>query len=111
MIAANAGITDNEKRKNYQMTRGMIFRKCLAYSPCATEYYKDLKSIVNWAKSSDLSGRMITTASMIEKYSSDFNKAEQKRTSKWVGKQIKRIEKAIAKHCKLDANNEITSCK
>ena len=111
MIAANAGITDNDKRKNYQMTRGMIFRKCLAYSPCATEYFQDLRKIVTWAKTSDLAGRMVTTASMIEKYSSDFNKAEQKRTSKWVGKQIKRIEKAIAKHCKLDANNEITSCK
>jgi hypothetical protein len=93
------------------MTRGMIFRKCLAYSPCATEYFKNLRKINTWAKSSDLAGRMITTAGMIEKYSSDFNKAEQKRTSKWVGKQIKRIEKAIAKHCKLDDNKEIISCK
>ena len=47
---------------------------------------------------------------LIKKYSDGYDNAEQVRTSKWVGKQQARIEKAIAKHCELDAQNLVKTC-
>jgi hypothetical protein len=54
---------------------------------------------------------MLETAKLIKKYSDGYDKAEQVRTSKWVGKQQARIEKAIAKNCELDTMGLVTACK
>jgi hypothetical protein len=53
---------------------------------------------------------MITTGKVIKKFTTGYSKAEQTRTSKWVAKRQQQIEQAIAKHCTLDANGQITIC-
>ena len=110
-IAYNAGVTDPAKMTNYQFTRGSLFRKCLAYSPCATLYFQDLQKVSQWATDTKLSNRMIATGTVIKKFTTGYAKAEQTRTSKWVGKRQAQIAKAIAKHCELDENNQIKICK
>ena len=110
LIAYGAGVTDSEKMTDYQLGRGQLFRKCLSYSPCATQYYQNLKQVSQWATDTKLSERMLETGKLIENFSTDYQKAEQKRTSAWVGKQQQRIEKAIQKHCIVE-DNQIKSCK
>ena len=109
-IAYSSGVTDLNKMTNYQFNRGALFRKCLAYSPCATLYFQDLEKVSNWASSTNLSQRMITQSKVTSKFTTGYAKAEQTRTSKWVGKRQAQIAKAIKKHCQLDANQQITSC-
>ena len=53
---------------------------------------------------------MTSTAAMIKKYSDSYDRAEQKRTAEWVGKQQERVVKAISKHCELQ-ENVIQNCK
>jgi hypothetical protein len=67
--------------------------------------------VSQWATDTNLSQRMLETAKLIKKYSDGYDKAEQVRTSKWVGKQQARIEKAIAKNCELDAGGLVLACK
>jgi spore coat protein CotH len=110
LIAANAGVKDSARMTNYQLGRGQLFRKCLAYSPCATLYFQDLQKVSDWATSTKLSERMAATATLIKGFSTTFDKAEQKRTAKWVSKQQARVAKAIAKHCELQ-ENVIQNCK
>ena len=111
MIAYNAGVTDPAKMTNYQLGRGQLFRKCLAYSPCATLYFQDLQKISDWATSTNLPQRMIAQGAVIKKLTNGYSKAEQTRTSNWVLKQQARVAKAIAKHCELDAAGQIKTCK
>ena len=111
LIAANAGVKDSAKMTNYQLGRGQLFRKCLAYSPCKTLYFQNLQKVSQWATDTELSTRMKNTATMIKKFSDAYDKAEQKRTAAWVGKQQARIEKAITKHCTLDTAGLVTACK
>ncbi len=110
MIAYNAGVTDPAKMTNYQLGRGQLFRKCLAYSPCATLYFQDLQKVSDWATATNLSKRMIAQGAVIKKLTNGYSKAEQTRTSNWVTKQQSRVAKAIAKHCEL-TENVIQSCK
>ena len=111
LIAANAGVTDSAKMTNYQLGRGQLFKKCLAYSPCKTQYFQNLQRVSQWATDTGLSGRMTATASMIKKYSDAYEKKEQKRTAAWVGKQQKRVANAIENNCELDASGAIVVCK
>jgi len=111
LIAYGAGVTESDKMTNYQLGRGQLFRKCLTYSPCATTYYQNLQKVSLWATDTKLSDRMLATGELIKKFTTGYHKAEQKRTASWVGKQQLRVQKAIEKHCKLDANQQITSCK
>jgi len=110
LIAANAGVKDSAKMTNYQLGRGQLFRKCLAYSPCKTLYFQNLQKVSQWATDTELSTRMKTTATMIKKFSDAYDKAEQKRTAAWVGKQQKRIASAIKRNCELDASGAIIKC-
>jgi len=111
LIAYGAGVTDSKKMTNYQLGRGQLFRKCLSYSPCKTLYFQKLQQVSQWATDTNLSQRMLETAKLIKKYSDGYDRAEQVRTSKWVGKQQARIEKAIAKNCELDTMGLVTACK
>ena len=110
LIAYGAGVTDTEKMTNYQLGRGQLFRKCLTYKPCATVYYQDLQKLSQWATNTKLSERMLATGKLIKNYTNGYNKAEQKRTSEWVGKQQARIEKVIGGHCRLESDGAISSC-
>ena len=104
LIAYGAGVTESKKMTTYQLGRGQLFWKCLNYSPCKTQYFQNLQQVSQWATDTKLSERMKATASMIKKYSDGYDRAEQKRTAEWVGKQQERIAKAIAKHCELQEN-------
>jgi len=53
---------------------------------------------------------MSATSTLIGKYLSSYQKAEAVRTTKWVGKQIKRVDAAIKRNCKLDAAGAVTKC-
>ena len=107
MIAYSAGVTDPSKMTNYQLGRGQLFRKCLAYSPCATLYFQDLQKVSDWATTTKLSQRMLKTGDTIKALTNGYSKAEQTRTSQWVAKQQENVKKAIAKHC----DSRIQTCK
>ena len=109
-FAYTAGIRDMSKMENYQISRGKLFAKCLHYSPCATLYFQDLQKVSQWAKDNNLSGQMSATRTLIGKYLSSYQKAEAVRTTKWVGKQIKRVDAAIKRNCKLDAAGAVSKC-
>jgi spore coat protein CotH len=111
LIAANAGVKDSAKMTNYQLGRGQLFKKCLAYSPCKTQYFQNLQQVSQWATDSGLSNRMKATATMIKKYSDAYDKAEQKRTAGWVGKQQKRVKEALERNCELDEQGIVVVCK
>jgi hypothetical protein len=96
---------------NYQLGRGQLFRKCLSYSPCKTLYFQKLQQVSAWATETNLSQRMLDTAALIKKYSDGYDRAEQKRTAAWVGKQQQRIQKAIETNCELDEANLVAACR
>lgn len=110
LIAYGAGVTESAKMTNYQLGRGQLFKKCLAYSPCKTLYFQNLQTISQWATDTKLAERMTTASKLLKKFSNGYERAEQKRTAAWVGKQQQRIEKAIAKNCSLDPSGVITNC-
>ena len=109
-IAYNAGVRTPSKMTNYQFTRGALFRKCLAYAPCATLYFQDLAQVSQWATDTHLAKRMIAQGKLIKKFTTGYSKAEQTRTSKWVGKRQAQIIAAIAKHCEKDNSGLISTC-
>jgi hypothetical protein len=109
-IAYNAGVTESSKMTNYQLGRGQLFRKCLAYSPCKTLYFQNLQKVSQWATDSNLAKRMIAQGTVIKKFTNGYSKGEQTRTSKWVAKQQARIASAIKKNCELE-ENVIQICK
>ncbi|MEY4554264.1 MAG: hypothetical protein RL197_691 [Actinomycetota bacterium] len=111
LIAYGAGVTDSKKMTNYQLGRGQLFRKCLSYSPCKTLYFQKLQQLSTWATETNLSQRMLDTAALIKKYSDGYDRAEQKRTAAWVGKQQQRIQKAIETNCELDEANLVAACR
>jgi hypothetical protein len=69
------------------MDRGLLFRKCLSYLPCKTEYLKDLKAVSAKATSIKLVAAMKSAATVIKGYTNAPIVAEQARTEKWVAKQ------------------------
>jgi hypothetical protein len=54
---------------------------------------------------------MTTTSALIGKHLSSYQKAEAVRTAKWTDKQIKRVDAALKRNCKLDENKVVVSCK
>ena len=109
IIAYQAGVRDTNRLTHYNFARGAIFRKCLKFAPCATEYYQDLKKISDWATSSNLVERMKTQSTQIKSYTTSYQEAEQVRVQKWVGKQQARVAAVIKKHCQL-SGTEVSSC-
>ena len=104
-IAHDSGVKDPSKWTNYQLSRGQLFTKCLNYKPCATLYFQDLQKLSDWATQTNLAKRMLDQGNVISKLTSDFSKAELKRTSAWVAKQQANVKKAIAKHCDSQIQN------
>lgn len=92
LIAANAGVKDSKKMTNYQLTRGALFRKCLAYKPCKTLYFENLQKVSQWATDSHITDQMKATSKLIKPYSNTYEKAEQKRTIEWVSKQLAKVQ-------------------
>ena len=69
------------------MDRGLLFRKCLAYKVCKTEYLLQLKAVSAKATSIKLVTLMKTASTLIGPYVNAGVAAEQKRTQAWVTKQ------------------------
>ena len=111
LFAYTAGLRDMAKMKNYQISRGKIFVKCLNYAPCSTLYFQNLQKVNDWAKATRLSEQMLVTKALIDPYLSAYQKAEALRTSKWTDKQIVRVEAALKRNCKFDEAGVITTCK
>lgn len=111
IFAYTAGIRDMAKMQNYQISRGKLFQRCLYYAPCATLYFQSLQKVTEWAKVQDYPAQMTQTKALIEKHLSAYQKNEADRTIAWVPKQIKRIDDALKRNCKLDAAGLVTTCK
>lgn len=111
LFAYTAGLRDMAKMKNYQISRGKIFVKCLNYAPCSTLYFQNLQKVTDWAKTTRLSEQMLATKALIDPYLSAYQKAEALRTSKWTDKQIVRVEAALKRNCKFDEAGLVTACK
>ena len=62
-----------------------------------------------WAKANQMSEQMRTTAQLIDKHLTSYQKAEAKRTANWVDKQIKRIDAALKRNCTFEGTT-ITKC-
>jgi spore coat protein CotH len=107
IFAYSAGLRDMNVMENYQITRGKIFVKCLHYAPCATEYFQALQKVNEWAKATQMSEQMRTTATLIKGHLSSYQKAEAKRTANWVDKQIKRVDAALKRNCKFEGTTII----
>ena len=73
------------------MDRGMLFRSCLAYKPCKTEYLTDLKLVSAKATNIKLVSAMKTASTLIAQYSNPANKKEQVRVQSWVAKQQAKV--------------------
>jgi len=73
------------------MDRGLLFRKCLAYAPCKTEYLLDLKATSAKATAIKLVTAMKAAATLQEPYLDSSIFGEQTRTEAWVGKQQTRV--------------------
>jgi spore coat protein CotH len=111
LFAYSAGLRDMSKMKNYQISRGKIFVKCLNYAPCSTLYFQNLQKVTDWAKTTRLSEQMLATKTVIDRYLSAYQKAEALRTSKWTDKQIVRVEAALKRNCKFDEFGAVSTCK
>jgi hypothetical protein len=77
--------------KKETMNRGLLFRKCLAYKPCKTEYLLQLKAVSAKATSIRLTTLMKNASTLIAPYSNDATKQEQARTQAWVVKQQAKV--------------------
>ena len=111
IFAYSAGLRDMAVMENYQITRGKMFVKCLAYAPCATQYFQNLQMVNDWSIQNSLGQQMTATANLLANYSSAYQKEEQKRTINWVTQQQEIVTAAIKAHCKLDAHQQVVSCK
>ena len=111
IFAYTAGLREMAKMENYQISRGKLFQKCLYYAPCATRYFQSLQKVTEWAKVQDFPAQMTKTKALIEKHLSTYQKGEADRTIAWVPKQIKRIDQALKRNCKLDSAGLVTACK
>ena len=77
--------------KKSVLDRGMLFRKCLTYAPCKTEYLLQLKAVSAKATSIKLTSLMKNASTLIAPYTSAANKREQVRVQAWVVKQQARV--------------------
>lgn len=77
--------------KKTVMDRGLLFRKCLSYTPCKVEYLKQLKAVSAKATSIKLVGAMKTASTVIAPYTNTSMKNEQVRTQAWIAKQQAKV--------------------
>ena len=77
--------------KKSVLDRGMLFRKCLTYAPCKTEYLLQLKAVSAKATSIRLTTAMKNTSTLIAPYTNAAVKKEQVRVQAWVVKQQARV--------------------
>ena len=77
------------------MDRGLLFRKCLAYSACKTAYLLKLKAVSAKVTSSKFVTSMKNAATTIANYSGVAEKAEQVRVQQWIVKQQARVSAVL----------------
>ena len=73
------------------LDRGMLFRKCLAFSICKHEYLINLKATAAKAKSIKLGAAMIAAAKVQAAYNTADVQTEQARTASWLDTQYSRV--------------------
>ena len=79
--------------KKSVMDRGLLFRKCLSYAPCRTEYLVQLKATSAKATSIKLGAAMVAAGNLQDQtgYMSSDIFGEQQRSVKWIAKQQARV--------------------
>ena len=77
--------------KKTAMDRGLLFKRCLAYTPCRVEYLTQLKAVSIKATTTKLVASMKAASTVIAPYSNTSMKNEQVRTQAWVGKQQSKV--------------------
>ena len=77
--------------KKSVMDRGLLFKRCLSYTPCRTEYLTQLKAVSIKATSIKLVTAMKTASTLIAPYTNASAKKEQVRVQAWVGKQQSKV--------------------
>lgn len=77
--------------KKTAMDRGMLFKRCLAYTPCRVEYLTQLKAVSIKATTTKLVASMKAASTVIAPYTNASMKNEQVRTQAWVGKQQSKV--------------------
>jgi|GEM_PF-5268347 len=80
------------------LPRGILFQKCLSYSPCKTLYLNDLKAVVKKATSSRQESFMKATSNLVSDYSSAGAVEEQNRSIEWLNTQITRVRAVLTKN-------------
>jgi hypothetical protein len=69
------------------MDRGLLFKRCLSYTPCRVEYLTQLKAVSAKATSIKLVAAMKSASTVIAPYTNASAKSEQVRVQAWVAKQ------------------------
>jgi spore coat protein CotH len=77
------------------MDRGLLFRKCLAYSVCKTAYLLKLNAVSAKITSSKFVNTMRNAATTIADYSGQNERAEQTRVQQWIVKQQARVSAVL----------------
>ncbi|MEY4000573.1 MAG: hypothetical protein RLZZ626_928 [Actinomycetota bacterium] len=78
--------------------RGLLFRNCLAYAPCFSEYLRDLKAVSAKATSMKLTTLMQKAIKTTAPYALTNTPAEAKATVAFVGLQQKSVAALVAKY-------------
>ncbi len=78
--------------------RGLLFRNCLAYSPCFTEYLHDLKLVSAKASSMKLTTMMGKAVKTTAPFAIENTAAEASATIAFVGLQQKSVAALVAKY-------------
>jgi spore coat protein CotH len=80
------------------LKRGLLFTKCLAYKPCQTQYFNELRNASSKVNSSKLSMAMVNAADVVDKWTDESVKEEQMRTIKFLTSQQKIVVGLLAKY-------------
>ncbi len=82
--------------KKDEIPRGILFQKCLKYSPCKTEYLNNLKAVI--AKAPTTVSFINSLKTKLSAYTSKDVQDEQTRSAAWVGKQVTRVKALLKKN-------------
>lgn len=99
MDAAEAGypwVQANFKKDAIE--RGLLFKKCLAYKPCFTDYLKELRNASAKANSIKLTSQMSAVSALLSNWSDDYVQTEQRRTINFFKKQQNKVSALMAKY-------------
>ena len=77
--------------KKSVMDRGLLFKRCISYTPCKVEYLKQLKAVSAKATSIKLVASMKSASTFLAPYTNASAKKEQVRTQAWVTKQQAKV--------------------